>query len=164
MGCHSLLQGIFLTQGSNSSLLSSRWILYHLSHQGRKCAYRNTAPLWSLRSADRGWAVGSRMSPVPPLTFPRGASSCSRPSFCGCGWDLGFWKGLLLIFSGPLGKSSSVSSLTQQCVSRSSSQTSTTLNMLAIGLCPPTTCVANSETRFHLVSLQKIQKYWKTRK
>ena len=31
---HSLLQGIFLTQGSNSSLLQCRQILYHLSHKG----------------------------------------------------------------------------------------------------------------------------------
>ena len=31
---HSLLQGIFLTQGSNPGLLQCRWILYHLSHQG----------------------------------------------------------------------------------------------------------------------------------
>jgi len=31
---HSLLQGIFLTQGSNKSLLHYRWVLYHLSHQG----------------------------------------------------------------------------------------------------------------------------------
>ena len=34
VGCHSLLYGIFLTQGSNLSLLHCRWILYHLSHQG----------------------------------------------------------------------------------------------------------------------------------
>ena len=34
MGCHSLLQGIFLIQGSNSGLPHCRWILYHLSHQG----------------------------------------------------------------------------------------------------------------------------------
>ena len=34
MGSHSLLQGIFLTQGSNAGLLHSRQILYHLSHQG----------------------------------------------------------------------------------------------------------------------------------
>ena len=34
VGCHSLLQGIFLTQGSNPGLLHSRKILYHLSHQG----------------------------------------------------------------------------------------------------------------------------------
>ena len=34
VGCHSLLQGIFLTQGSNPGLLHCRWILYCLSHQG----------------------------------------------------------------------------------------------------------------------------------
>ena len=34
MGCHVLLQGIFLTQGSNPGLLHCRQILYHLSHQG----------------------------------------------------------------------------------------------------------------------------------
>ena len=33
---HSLLQGIFLTHGSNPSLLHGRQILYHLSHQGKK--------------------------------------------------------------------------------------------------------------------------------
>ena len=31
--CHALLQGIFLTQGSNLGLLHCRQILYHLSHQ-----------------------------------------------------------------------------------------------------------------------------------
>ena len=34
VGCHALLQGIFLTQGSNPGLSHCRWILYHLSHQG----------------------------------------------------------------------------------------------------------------------------------
>ena len=34
MGCHSLLQGIFPTQGLNPGLLRFRQILYHLSHQG----------------------------------------------------------------------------------------------------------------------------------
>ena len=34
VGCHSLLQGIFPTQGPNPSLLHCRQILYHLSHQG----------------------------------------------------------------------------------------------------------------------------------
>ena len=32
MGCHSLLQGIILTQGLNSHLPHCRQILYHLSH------------------------------------------------------------------------------------------------------------------------------------
>ena len=34
MGSHSLLQGIFPTQGWNPGLLPCRQILYHLSHQG----------------------------------------------------------------------------------------------------------------------------------
>ena len=33
VGCHSLLEGIFPTQGSNPRLLHCRQILYHLSHQ-----------------------------------------------------------------------------------------------------------------------------------
>ena len=35
VSCHELLQGIFPTQGPNPGLLRCRWILYHLSHQGR---------------------------------------------------------------------------------------------------------------------------------
>ena len=34
MGCHFLLQGIFLTQGLNPGLPHCRQMLYHLSHQG----------------------------------------------------------------------------------------------------------------------------------
>ena len=34
MGCHALLQGIFLNQGLNPSLQHGRQILYCLSHQG----------------------------------------------------------------------------------------------------------------------------------
>ena len=33
VGYHALLQGIFLTQGSNPGLPHCRQILYHLSHQ-----------------------------------------------------------------------------------------------------------------------------------
>ena len=33
MGSHSLLQGIFQTEGLNPGLLHCRWILYQLSHQ-----------------------------------------------------------------------------------------------------------------------------------
>ena len=36
VGCHSLLQRIFLTQGSNPHLLDRRQILYHLSHRETK--------------------------------------------------------------------------------------------------------------------------------
>ena len=34
VGCHALLQGIFLTQGSNPGLPLCGWILYCVSHQG----------------------------------------------------------------------------------------------------------------------------------
>ena len=34
VGCHSLLQGTFLTQGSSPGLLHCRHVLYSLSHQG----------------------------------------------------------------------------------------------------------------------------------
>ena len=34
MGCHFLLQGIFLTEGMNPGLQHCRQTLYHLSHQG----------------------------------------------------------------------------------------------------------------------------------
>ena len=40
VGCHFLLQGIFLTQGSNPGLLHCRRILYHLSHQGGPIAQK----------------------------------------------------------------------------------------------------------------------------
>ena len=33
MGCYFLLQGIFLTQGSNPGLPHCRQMLYHLGHQ-----------------------------------------------------------------------------------------------------------------------------------
>ena len=37
LGSHSVLQGIFTTQGSNPGLKHCRRILYHLSHQGSPC-------------------------------------------------------------------------------------------------------------------------------
>ena len=49
VGCHSLLQGIFPTQGSNPSLLHCRQILYHLSYPGSKyfiCLYWISRFLW----------------------------------------------------------------------------------------------------------------------
>ena len=39
VGRHSLLQGILLTQGSNTGLLHCRRILYHLSHKGSPSAW-----------------------------------------------------------------------------------------------------------------------------
>ena len=44
VGCHSLLQGIFLTQWLNLGLLNCRQILYHLSYQRTQCGTN-----WSIR-------------------------------------------------------------------------------------------------------------------
>ena len=62
VGSHSLLQGIFPTQGSDPGLLPCRQILYHLSPQG--------SPIWSRRSAQRPhqsrhfrWPWMSRLQP-----------------------------------------------------------------------------------------------------
>ena len=38
---HSLLQGIFSTQGLNPGLLPCRWILYHLSQNGWQYSSKN---------------------------------------------------------------------------------------------------------------------------
>ena len=46
VGSHSLLQGIFLTQGLNPSLLHSRQILYCLSHQGSPMTQQSCS--WAL--------------------------------------------------------------------------------------------------------------------
>ena len=58
VGCHTLLQGTFLTQGLNPCLPHCRWILYPLSHLGspaaakllsrvRLCDPRDGSPLGS---------------------------------------------------------------------------------------------------------------------
>ena len=39
VGCHTQLQGIFPTQGSNPGFLHCRRFLYHLSHQGSPNLY-----------------------------------------------------------------------------------------------------------------------------
>ena len=43
MDCHSLLQGILPTQGTNPHLLYCRQILYYLSHQGSPNTYMFTS-------------------------------------------------------------------------------------------------------------------------
>ena len=43
MGCHFLLQGIFLTQGSNLCLLHWQEDYLPLSHQGLNCVHKQDA-------------------------------------------------------------------------------------------------------------------------
>ena len=50
MGCHFLLQGIFLTQGSNPGLPHCRQTLYRLSHQGSPKLSKSPLSLCSLKA------------------------------------------------------------------------------------------------------------------
>ena len=54
MGSHSLLQGIFPTQGPNLGLPHCRQILYHLNHQGR--------PREKGKNPEKWWGVGGGKS------------------------------------------------------------------------------------------------------
>ena len=49
VGCHSLLQGIFLTQELNPGLLHCRQILYQLSYKGSQLGNLNFSPEMSQR-------------------------------------------------------------------------------------------------------------------
>ena len=62
MGSHSLLQGIFPTQGSSPGLLHYRQILCHLSHQRSPHATKKTQ-----RSPPKKYCVTSRQNAPPPL-------------------------------------------------------------------------------------------------
>ena len=55
VGCHSLLQGIFLIQGSNLGLLHFRQIRNRLSHQGSKMAKSQTINAWRKRNRGLPW-------------------------------------------------------------------------------------------------------------
>ena len=57
VGCHCLLQRIFLTQGSNPGLPHCRQMLYHLSHQGGP--YKLNLPLtWSVAAINKSlWST-----------------------------------------------------------------------------------------------------------
>ena len=69
--CHFLFQGIFLTQGSNPSLLHCRQILYHLSHQGSHLIFRHC------RCYTTSTVLPKAMKPscLPNTTHPKGLTS-----------------------------------------------------------------------------------------
>ena len=60
VGCHSLLQGSFPTQGSNPDLLHCRQILYRLSHQGRPVPSLARGLSWFSPQVSRGSWVRER--------------------------------------------------------------------------------------------------------
>ena len=69
VGCHSLLQGVFPTQGLNPGLLHCRWILYHLNHEFRKAWMK-----W-LSSFDLLYQITIDLVAYKPQKF---TSHCSR--------------------------------------------------------------------------------------
>ena len=76
VGCHALLQGIFLTQGSNPGLLHCRQILYCLSHQG-SCIPSNHPGRGLQESESVSLSVMSNSDSV----------DCRGPSRLLCPWD-----------------------------------------------------------------------------
>ena len=63
VGSCSLLQRIFLTQGSNPGLPHCRWILYQLSHQGSPLFYK----CWQMHRIVSLWLPQSGLC---SLTYP----------------------------------------------------------------------------------------------
>ena len=67
VGCHSLLQGIFPTQGSNPGLLHCRQILYCLSHQGSPVSWE-----YALQpSITFATLLGTRANPIDHDTLQK---------------------------------------------------------------------------------------------
>ena len=113
MGCQSLLQGIFPTQGSNLCLLHCWWSLYHLSDQGGwypTVGQNLTSELWiqpTQKEEEMGlFVVRSQLSFLWPITLDISSqqSETSESSFCHiliqcifiehllyirCSWDYG---------------------------------------------------------------------------
>ena len=57
--CHFLLQGIFLTQGSNSGLLHCRQMLYCLSHQQlTNSVYAMPQMFMRINALEEDWELG----------------------------------------------------------------------------------------------------------
>jgi len=58
VGCHALLQGIFLTQALNLGLQHCGQSLYHLSHLGSPEVGGRVKGGW--RGEPKGWSIESR--------------------------------------------------------------------------------------------------------
>ena len=80
VGCHSVLQGIFPTQGSNPGLPHCRRILYHLSHQG--------SLQWCVVVVVGGLVAKSCPTLATPWTV-----ACQAPLFMGFSRQE-YWSGL----------------------------------------------------------------------
>ena len=78
MGCHFLLQGIFLIQRSNSGLLNCKQILYRLSHQGSGPSPGSNQNSHSIKEATD--CISFFVNWVPPI--PQGCSKDAEELLC----------------------------------------------------------------------------------
>ena len=78
MGCHCLLQGIFLIQRSNSGLLNCKQILYRLSHQGSGPSPGSNQNSHSIKEATD--CISFFVNWVPPI--PQGCSKHAEELLC----------------------------------------------------------------------------------
>ena len=78
VGSHSLLQGIFPTQGSNPNLLHCRQIIYCLSHQGNPLSWHKVAQscptLWTPWTYTVNGILQARILEWVAIPFSRGSS------------------------------------------------------------------------------------------
>ena len=120
MGSHSLLQGIFPTQGSNPGLLHCRQILYSLSHQGSHATMvsRPKAVIKMLypQRSDSSWQWRTKEYGAQGL--PGGPVVKNLPSYAG---DLGSIPGWGTKISCALGQLGPLAATTESmCPSQSS--------------------------------------------
>ena len=85
VGCHFLIQGIFLTQRLNSGLLHYRKTLYHLSHQGSHWFIHGLLfPQISIRPVPSHFLFFSQSSPFPSLECKLHNSRETKNLVCLC--------------------------------------------------------------------------------
>ena len=90
MGCHSLLQGIFPTQGLNLCFLHCRQILYCLSHQGSPSETNCALITYIFLLSDGDQGPSNVSIPCLEKAFPfhwrrgRGSSASFHGIWCAC--------------------------------------------------------------------------------
>ena len=95
VGSHSILQGIFPTQGSNPGLLRCRRSLYQLSHKGSPRILEWVAYPFSMESPNPGIEPGSPALQADPLPTEPPGKPCSSSLLQGVFPTRGLNPGLL---------------------------------------------------------------------
>ena len=83
MGCHSLLQEIFPTQGSNPGLPHCRQTLYHLNTREGFCYTTLQISSWKWKSVSRVWLFVIPWTIYGSWNSPGQSTSCAQLSLSG---------------------------------------------------------------------------------